>query len=100
MPFVSLKLDVLVGFLFDPEDLSPLMGEAMAEAIKMLEMQVRYGHPNEFGDDDEFGGGGHGSINVVAMNAGECAMTYNWGDSFSQSYISDPPSQIKGLMSK
>lgn len=93
-------LDALVGFLFDPEDLSPLMGEAMSEAIKMLEMQVRYGHPNEFGDDDEFGGGGHGSINVVAMNAGECAMTYNWGDSFSQSYISDPPSQIKGLMSK
>ena len=78
--------------------MKPLMGEAMAYTIKMLEMQVLYGHPDEFGGAN--GGGGHGSINVIAMNAGECAMTYNWGDSFSQSYISDPPSQIKGLMSE
>ena len=45
--------------------MTPLMGEAMAEAIKMLEMQVRYGHPNEFEGE---AGGLPGSINVVAMN--------------------------------
>ena len=75
--------------------MTPLMGEAMAEAIKMLEMQVRYGHPNEFEGD---AGGLPGSINVVAMNIGECLMTINWGDSFPQSYAEG--SQIVGKMSE
>ena len=85
------------GFLFDPTNLSPLMGEAIAETMRQLELQVYNGHPNEFGAE---AGGEPGSINVVAMNGGECAITINWGDSFSQSYSSDPPSQIAGLMSK
>ena len=85
------------GCLFDPSNLLPLAGEAMAEAIKMLEMQVRYGHPLEF----ECGGGGDiESINILAMNKGECALTYNWGDSFTQGSTSDPPSQVVGLMRK
>lgn len=32
------------------------------------------------------------------MNRGECALTYNWGDSYKVSHAQDPPSQIIGLM--
>jgi ABC-type glycerol-3-phosphate transport system substrate-binding protein len=33
------------GHLFDPNDMEPLTGEAMVEALKMLELQATYGHP-------------------------------------------------------
>ena len=34
------------GFILDSKDLSPLMGEAMAETLKMLELQATFGHPD------------------------------------------------------
>lgn len=37
------------GFLFDPKDMTPLAGEALAEAIRQLEMQAEYG-----ADDGKF----------------------------------------------
>jgi hypothetical protein len=33
------------GFILDSKDMTPLAGEAMAEAIKQLELQAKYGHP-------------------------------------------------------
>jgi multiple sugar transport system substrate-binding protein len=33
------------GHFFDPDDMEPLTGEAMVEALKMLELQAMYGHP-------------------------------------------------------
>lgn len=34
------------GFLFDPQTLDPLMGEGMAETLRHLENQIRYGAPD------------------------------------------------------
>jgi hypothetical protein len=34
------------GFLFDPKNMDPLMGEAMAETLRHLENQIRYGAPD------------------------------------------------------
>lgn len=33
-------------FLFDPQNMDPLMGEAMAETLRHLENQIRYGAPD------------------------------------------------------
>ncbi|CAB9496911.1 Ephrin type-B receptor 3 (Fragment) [Seminavis robusta] len=83
------------GFILDSNDMEPLMGEAMAEALKMTELQAKYGDPTEF----EYAGGGDlASININAMNYGYCALTYNWGDSYKVSHTLEPPSQVAGLM--
>jgi multiple sugar transport system substrate-binding protein len=34
------------GFILDAQALTPLMGEAMAETLKMMELQAVYGHPD------------------------------------------------------
>ena len=81
------------GFILDAQDLTPLMGEAMAEVLKMLELQTIYGHPEAF---EGCGGGDPCSLNIKAMNAGNCALTYNWGDSYKASSADD--SKVAGLL--
>lgn len=66
------------GSLFDTEDMTPLTGEAVAEMIRLLEEQAKYGVPNEF----------EGQINAVTnayMNNGQCVLTFMWGDLFRRS---------------
>ncbi|CAB9502712.1 Bacterial extracellular solute-binding protein [Seminavis robusta] len=81
------------GHLFDPTDMTPLAGEALAETIKMIELQATYGHPLEF---EMHGGGGEHSVNLQAMNNGTCVLTYNWGDSFKAGQ--SPDSAVKDKM--
>ena len=63
------------GSLLDSSDLSPLLGPAMEETLRILGEQTKYGVPEEFE--------GCVDVNVGAMNQGRCALTYNWGNSFS-----------------
>lgn len=61
------------GSLFDTSDMTPLTGEAAAEMLRILEESAKYGTDNEFTE----------AINLVQnerMNAGECVMTFMWGD--------------------
>jgi len=64
------------GSLLDTKDLSPLLGPAMEETLRILEEQAKVGTSDEFD--------GCVGINVQAMNRGECAITYNWGNSFTE----------------
>jgi len=74
------------GHLFDTSDLSPLLdGDVLATMLEYLEGQVEYGHPNEFG----------GCVDINdKIRAGECALSYNWGNTFVSSLVE--PSQLKG----
>ncbi|KAL7548596.1 hypothetical protein ACHAWF_011875 [Thalassiosira exigua] len=63
------------GSLFDSSNLAPLLGPAMEEALRILGEQTLHGAPDEFE--------GCVGINVESMNRGECVLTYNWGNSFS-----------------
>ena len=66
------------GSLFDTKDMTPLTGEAVAEMLRLHEEQAKYGVPDEFIN----------SLNVVMnghMNAGDCVLTYMWGDMFRRS---------------
>ena len=46
---ITQTLGTRTGFLFDSENMTPLTGEALAEAIRQLELQAKYGT-----DDGEF----------------------------------------------
>ena len=62
------------GHLFDPRNMSPLLGEALPKALEWMERQATYG------PDDEFD-------NCVPLNDriinGQCVLTYNWGNTFA-----------------
>lgn len=60
------------GFMFDPMDMKPLLGEAMDETLRFLDEQSKYGHESEFE-------GPCLGINAE-INNGRCAMVYNWGN--------------------
>ena len=79
------------GALFDPENMEPLLGEAFVRTLQYMEEQFVYGAENEF--DGDFA-----SVNIAMMNEGKCAMTYNWGDSFTESQKAPPTSLIGGLL--
>jgi multiple sugar transport system substrate-binding protein len=63
------------GFLLDPTDLNPLLGDALEETLQRLSQQTQYGHPEEL----------TGSCLAANFdfNQGRCAMTYNWGNQIS-----------------
>jgi len=63
------------GSMLDSRDLSPLLGPAMEETLRLQGEQTRYGVPEEFD--------GCVGVHVDAMNQGSCVLTYNWGNSFS-----------------
>lgn len=66
------------GSLFDSSDMKPLLGEALAEMLRIHEGQVKYGAPDEFS----------GPLNQVHnghMHDGSCGMTFMWGDMFRRS---------------
>ena len=78
------------GALFDPENnMNPLLGEAMVEALRHMANQARFDDPGQFN--------GCLGYNREVFTAGRCALTYNWGDqvqrnsqsSFQRSYVSD-----------
>lgn len=63
------------GSLLDSSNIKPLLGPAMEETLRIQGEQTKYGVPDEFD--------GCVGIAVEAMNRGECVLTYNWGNSFS-----------------
>ena len=66
------------GSLFDTKDMTPLTGEAVAEMLRLHEEQAKYGVPDEFINAVNAVQNGH-------MNAGDCVLTYMWGDMFRRS---------------
>ena len=46
---ITQTLGTRTGFLFDSDNMTPLTGEGLAEAIRQLELQAKYG-----ADDGEF----------------------------------------------
>lgn len=66
------------GSLFDTKDMTPLTGEAVVEMLRIQEEQARYGVGNEFD-------AGLNAVMNGAMNAGECVLTFMWGDMFRRS---------------
>lgn len=79
------------GALLNPDDFEPLMGEAMAETLRHLENQAKYGNP-----EDELTGDGCNGINFGRISEGKCAMTYFWGDIFARHLI--PPALLEGRL--
>jgi multiple sugar transport system substrate-binding protein len=61
------------GHLFDTRNMRPLLGEALMQALEWMEEQTMHGPEDEFSDCV--------AIND-RMNKGECALTYNWGNTF------------------
>lgn len=61
------------GHIFDSGTMKPLLGEALIEALKLMEGQAKYGVDHEFYD-------------CVAVNDhinnGTCALSYNWGNTY------------------
>ncbi|KAL7535821.1 hypothetical protein ACHAWF_005283 [Thalassiosira exigua] len=82
-----------MGHLFDPRDMSPLAGEALAEAIRQLEAQARVGAEDEL---KTCGGGAASSVNIKHFIDGTCALTYNWGGNFKVHMSRD--SKVGGLV--
>jgi len=83
----SQALGTKSGFLFDVQDMTPLAGEALAETIRQLEEQNRYGSEDEL---ETIGGGEDVSQNIKRFIAdGACVLTYNWGDNFKRHLSSD-----------
>ncbi|KAL7552031.1 hypothetical protein ACHAWF_015242, partial [Thalassiosira exigua] len=80
------------GFLFDTTTMDPLLGEAFVKTLQYTEEQFAYGA------DNEMDGGTFQSTNIAKMNAGTCAMTYNWGDSFTEGAKGPPTSLVSGLI--
>jgi len=66
------------GFLYDPNNMKPLTGEALESVIKDLEGQVLNGAADEFMRCDTV----DSATAIEWMNEGSCAMTYNWGSVF------------------
>lgn len=82
------------GYLFDPNDMTPLAGEALAEAIRQLEEQNRFGADDEL---EDCGGGETTSNNIKHfLTEGTCALTYNWGDNYKLHLSST--SKVGGLV--
>ena len=79
------------GFLFDTSNMEPLLGEAFVETIRFTEEQFAYGADNEME-------GCFDSTNIAKMNSGECAMTYNWGDSFTEGAKGPPSSLVSRII--
>jgi len=57
------------GHLFHPATMDPLLQEAMAETLRHMENQVKYGAPDELTFE------GCGFLNVGQMTQGNCALT-------------------------
>ena len=79
------------GFLFDPNNMEPLLGEAFVKTLQYMEEQFAYGAPNQYS-------GSFKEINIDKMNQGQCAMTYMWGDSFTEAAKPPPASYIAGYL--
>lgn len=79
------------GALFDPETMEPLLGEAFVRALQYMEEQFVYGSDSEFE-------GMFQEVNLAEMNEGRCAMTYDWGDSFTEHAKAPPTSLISGYL--
>ncbi|CAB9517852.1 Receptor-type guanylate cyclase gcy [Seminavis robusta] len=79
------------GSLLDPRTFQPLLGEALAETLRHLENQIRYGAPDELTYEQCSG------LNIERMNTmGNCAMTYHWGDVFARHLL--PDSVVEGKL--
>lgn len=77
------------GMLFDGETFEPNLDEAIAETLRHLEGQVKYGAPGELDVDD--------CSRHSLFNTGECAMTYFWGNIFAEhAFETDAPLQGLG----
>lgn len=61
------------GFLLDPQTTNPILGQAMEETLRILADQSKVGADNELLDMDCLQAN-------FDLNAGSCAMTYNWGN--------------------
>lgn len=70
------------GSLFDTKDMSPLLGEAAVEMLRIHEEQAKYGAP------DEFTAQYVNDVHVDHMHGGTCAMTIMWGGLFKTSMAS------------
>jgi multiple sugar transport system substrate-binding protein len=82
------------GFLFDTRNgrnMEPLLGEAFVQTLKFMEEQFVYGADNEYE-------GSFADVNLDRMNSGRCAMTYNWGDAFTEAAKAPPASLISGYL--
>eukprot|EP00934_Nitzschia_sp_Nitz4_P006880 Nitzschia sp. Nitz4//scaffold183_size43938//16402//20956//NITZ4_007269-RA/size43938-augustus-gene-0.74-mRNA-1//-1//CDS//3329539611//6870//frame0 len=60
------------GFFLDPNTLDPMFGPAMQEALRLSKKQMEYGHDQELT--------GECLESNFDINAGNCALTYNWGN--------------------
>ncbi|CAB9506309.1 activated protein kinase catalytic subunit alpha-1 [Seminavis robusta] len=79
------------GNLFDPVTMEPLLGEAFVKTLQFMEEQFAYGAETEYT-------GSFKDINLDKMNEGRCAMTYMWGDSFTEGAKAPPTSYIAGYL--
>ena len=82
------------GALFDPRngnDMEPLLGEAFVKTLQFMEEQFVYGADNEYD-------GSFKDVNLDRMNEGRCAMTYMWGDAYTEGAKSPPASVVSGYM--
>jgi len=65
------------GSLFDTKDMTPLTSAALVETLKILERQLKYGHPDELNR--------YIDLNQISMENEECMLSLNWGHVFVQS---------------
>jgi len=71
--------------------MEPLLGEAFVKTLQFMEEQFVYGADNEYD-------GSFKSINIDKMNQGVCAMTYMWGDAYTEAAKSPPESVVSGYI--
>jgi multiple sugar transport system substrate-binding protein len=62
------------GHLFDTSTMNPLLGEAFTQMLEWMEIQVKYGPPDQFEHCID--------LTDRYMNQGTCVLTYNWGNTF------------------
>jgi hypothetical protein len=82
------------GAFFDPrygKRMEPLLGQAFVKTLQYMEQQFAYGADNEYN-------GNFKDVNLNQMNQGKCAMTYMWGDSFTEAAKAPPTSLIAGYL--
>ena len=82
------------GAFFDQRDgrrMEPLLGQAFVRTLQYMEQQFAYGAENQYNGDFK-------AVNLQQMNQGKCAMTFMWGDSFTEAAKAPPTSLIAGYL--
>ncbi|VEU41346.1 unnamed protein product [Pseudo-nitzschia multistriata] len=68
------------GFLLNPDNLDPILGDAMQETLRILAEQSMYEDPNELTDCDHDINDNSTSGADQLLEEGTCAMAYTWAN--------------------